>query len=329
MYYKDVTIEVEDSEQAKIYNDFSILVNDSLLVFQLDGKVKELMEGELNGQINGITIIHLPIEGGVKPYSEALTELINYIIYDQQNDIVNDQLFIINKEDPFHQETVKVIKENQKKITKNNYELFPKDDTSCIQADPASFHVTFQGENEHLYYYGEFELEVSDELIELSEGDEVDLSGDTYYEYVPVIEPSEGDESSSDSESSNNDEEESEPEAVKIEDLLDLVSDENSTELVLAKIKAKAQSSQSSSDSGDGGSGGTVSDVIVQEHWKKETYTLPLKGMFSQTVGTLNNAVQSSENKIVISRLVNPDYYNIIPDADSSDTKESEDENKT
>ena len=66
MYYKDVTVEVEDPEQVKVYKDSCILISDTLLVFQLDGRVKELMEGELNGQINGISIIHLPIEGSLK-----------------------------------------------------------------------------------------------------------------------------------------------------------------------------------------------------------------------------------------------------------------------
>ena len=305
MYYKDVTVEVEDPEQVKVYKDSCILISDTLLVFQLDGRVKELMEGELNGQINGISIIHLPIEGGLKTYSENLVDLINYIIFDQQNGIVNDQLFVINKEDAFHNETIKIIQENQKKITKNNYELFPKEDTSCIQADPSTFHVTFPGGNEHQYYFGEFELEVSDEIVELEEGDEIDISGDTYYEYI--VEKSSDDEEE-ESTTSEDDEEEKEPEAIKVEDPNDLVDEEDEEhKLVLSKLKEKAKSQ---------GSGGSVANVKVQEHWKKETYTLALRGIFSQKIGSISSGIQNSENKIIVSRLVNPDYYNIIPDLD-------------
>ena len=66
--------------------------------------------------------------------------LIKHIIFYEQNNIVYDNLFIINANSEYHNAAVKAVTENQRKITKNDYALFPVVSNSCFNKDITQMH---------------------------------------------------------------------------------------------------------------------------------------------------------------------------------------------
>jgi hypothetical protein len=157
----------------------------------MDERVIDLLDGELNGQINGINVCNVVYEMGTKAYYEACCELIKYIIFKQQNDIVFGNLFFINEFGPMHQAAVKAVQENQRKITKNSYELFPVVDDNCFGIGMTQYHfaVGFKDDFHRSWFGEEASYSMTVEEIMMPEGidctiEEPYCSDGTYYEKV-------------------------------------------------------------------------------------------------------------------------------------------------
>jgi hypothetical protein len=99
-----------------------------------------MLKTDYKGKFNGITIAHIPVETGVKQYYQDLSALIKYIIFYEQNNIVYDNLFILNANSEYHNAAIKAVNENQRKITKNDYALFPIADKCCFNKDITQMH---------------------------------------------------------------------------------------------------------------------------------------------------------------------------------------------
>ena len=138
----DVTITTDPGDFFKVYQNKYILVNDTLIIYQLDSRVISLLDGELKGKVNGINVLHIPIEGGVSAYKKSCAELIKYIIFQQQNEIVSNNLFFANENIKFHNAAIEACTENQRKITKTGYTLFPIVDKACFNTGLCGYNFT-------------------------------------------------------------------------------------------------------------------------------------------------------------------------------------------
>ena len=138
----DVTITTNPGDFFKVYEGRYMMVNDTLIVYQLDHRVIDLLDGELKGKVNGINVLHVPIESGVSDYKQNCAELIKYIIFHQQNDIVKNNLFFANEKIEFHNAAIEACNENQRKITKNSYALFPIVDKACFNTGLCGYNFT-------------------------------------------------------------------------------------------------------------------------------------------------------------------------------------------
>ena len=284
MYCKNVTVQCPNHESIKVLKESFVLVdNDSLLAFELDDRLISLLKNELKGQINGINLMHLTFEKGIKPYTGYLEELINYIIFKQQNEIVSDQLFILNKKQEFGDITQEIIKKTQRKISKNDGELFPTEDTAEV-ADPASFHLTFMIGK--YYYYGHMNLEVSTVNVPLNNGDPIDLSGDICYDCELTKE------SSSSNGSGASTTTVTEPEITD----LSLISTASGT-CTNSKLLARG-----------------YDKVEIREKWTQELFKLDLKKFYQKTVSAISCSAEADVIPVTITKLVNPHYYDTIPD---------------
>ena len=106
LHLHDVEITTEPTDFFKVIDNRYILINDTLAVYQLDSRLLDLLKGELYGKVNGLNIIHIPIESGLAQYKQDAADLIKYIIYEQQNDIVFGNLFFINEYAEYHQKAI-------------------------------------------------------------------------------------------------------------------------------------------------------------------------------------------------------------------------------
>ena len=250
-----------------------VVCNDTLIVYQLDSRVIDLLEGELNGKINGINVCNIVYEMGTDAYYEACCELIKYIIFKQQNDIVFGNLFFINEFPQMHQAAVKAVQENQRKITKNSYELFPVVEDNCFGVGMTQYHfaVGIKGDFHRSWFGNEAEYNMTVEEIMMPPGidcttEEPYCSDGTYYEKVETEGGEDGGGGGS--------------------------SDEGGGE-------------------GEGGEGEEPL-IQYKRVWNVETYAVPLKLFYAQCMGLFNSAVQERTASINILHKVRPDEYRII-----------------
>lgn len=188
-----LSIDAPDQSAFKVINGKYIACGDALQVYYLDDTLIPYLKGDGNGKYNSITIYHIPIETGAEEYYKNLCELIKYIIYYQQNDIVNDGLFILNRNDQFDTLARKAVNACQKKITKRDYELFPIESKACFKKDLSELCFTVSDPNDTNQSY--FANEITKESVKVNDDPEpegVDCineepykSDDFYYEPVP------------------------------------------------------------------------------------------------------------------------------------------------
>jgi hypothetical protein len=168
-----------------------VLSGDTLIIFQLDSKVIELLKNDLYGKINGIVIIHIQTESSLSQFKQDLTDLLKYIIFYQQNDIVYDNFNVISRNERFNNATKEVVQANQHKITKNDYALFPVERKSCFCKDLTGYHFVLNdpNDNQQSYFGKEAVLTTEREEIMMPPGVDVTttepyMSDGTYYEKV-------------------------------------------------------------------------------------------------------------------------------------------------
>lgn len=285
MYFKNIIIECPTKDVIEVYRDNILLINgDSLLAFQLTDNIKGLMENELKDKINSISITNLLIEEGINVYKDRLRDLIDYIIFDQQNDIVLDQLFLVNLENAYHNAALEIIKEKQRKITKNGGQLFPTEASSTTTPALESYHFAFSNSENGHSYYGKMSLETDTYKVDLEVGDKLD--SDTCYEY----EAEKKNLSDTGTVLST---------TTIVNEITDMsLIDSGSGTFTPSKLKARGYAS-----------------VVVREKWSRDKYTLHCKEFQSKNMGSLFTTVSADEFDIIITKLVNPHYYNVIPDA--------------
>ena len=283
MYYKDIIVECPNKDFIKICNNNMILINDdTLLVFQMNDEVKDFIERELKDKVNGISIIHILIEEGLNKYKSSLKNLIEYIIFEQQNNIVNDQLFIVNEDQNFHNAALDIINETKRKISKNNGEYFPTEESATL-GDLKTFHFSFAGNDKLHSYYGEMKLDKETYYVDLKEEDEV--LEDVLYEYEVTILTS----------SLNNNDSENNKIIEEITDL-DLIKN------TLGKFTKRNLVAKG------------YHDVIVREKWNKYIYTMNCKVFAGKNMGIIGVATEADNFDIIITKIINPKYDKIIPD---------------
>lgn len=285
MYFKNIIVECPAKDVIEVYRDNILLINgDSLLAFQLTDNIKGLMENELKDKINSVSITHLLIEEGINVYKDRLRDLIDYIIFDQQNDIVLDQLFLVNLENAYHNAALEIIKEKQRKITKNGGQLFPTEASATTTPALESYHFAFSNSENGHSYYGKMSLETDIYKVDLEVGDKLD--SDICYEYE-----------------------------VEKENLSDMGTVLSTTTIV------NEITDMSLIDSGSGRftpnklKARGYASVVVREKWSRDKYTLHCKEFQSKNMGSLFTTVSADEFDIIITKLVNPHHYNVIPDA--------------
>lgn len=285
MYFKNIIVECPAKDAIEVYRDNILLINgDSLLAFQLTDDIKDLMENELKDKINSISITHLLIEEGITVYKDRLRDLIDYIIFDQQNDIVLDQLFLVNLENAYHNAALEIIKEKQRKITKNGGQLFPTEASATTTPTLESYHFAFSNSENGHSYYGKMSLETDTYTVDLEVGDKLD--SDICYEYEAEKE------NLSDTGTVLST-------TTIVNEITDMsLIDSGSGRFTPSKLKARGYAS-----------------VVVREKWSRDKYILHCKEFQSKNMGSLFTTVSADEFDIIITKLVNPHYYNVIPDA--------------
>ncbi len=268
-------------------NDRYIVCNDTLIIYQMDERVIDLLEGDLNGKINGINVCNVVYEMGTKAYYEAITELIKYIIFKQQNDIVFGNLFFINEFSQFHQVAVQAVLENQRKITKNSYELFPVVDDNCFNVGLTQYHfcVGFPDDYHRSWFGEEASYSMTVEEIMMPPGidctiEEPYCSDGTYYEKVETEGGEDG-------------------------------GGDRSLRSAL-NLQQFADGDDEGGDGGEGGEGEEEEIIQYKRVWNIENYTIPLKRFYSQCMGLFNSAVQERTASISITHKVRPDEYRIV-----------------
>ena len=280
MHIHDVEVSTSAPDFFKVIENRYILVNDTLLVYQLDERVIDLLDTTLKGQVNGINICQVPTEIGSQAYYDYASELIKYIIFQQQNEIVFSNLFFINEFSQFHQMAVKAVKDNQRKITKNSYTLFPKDDEACFNIGMTQYHFTCGYKDDyHRSWFGE------------------EAAYDMQVEYIPVgkIEPTE------EPYVSDGRYYEPDPDAMEEEGGDDSGGGGGDSE------------GGDDSGGGEGGEGGEEDTRIPYRIvWNHETYTIPLKAFYAQCMGVFTSAVQTRTATITVKHKVRPDEYHKI-----------------
>ena len=270
LHLHDVEVSTSAPDFFKVIDDRYILCNDTLIVYQLDHRLIDLLEGELNGIVNGINVCHMTIESGVQQYYEDCKELINYVIFKQQNEIVMGNLFFINERSEYHQMAVKAVKECQRKITKNSYELFPVDTDACFNLGITAYHFTVGYKNDfHRCWFGEeASYSMQEERIVIGP---IDPEEEPYASDGKYYEPEPQEEGGDDSGGGGGDE------------------------------------------GGDGEGGGEEeAEIIYDEVWNHEYWTIPLKQFYSQSMGVFNSAVQQRTATITIHHKVRPDEYGLV-----------------
>lgn len=205
LHLHDVEVTANPSDFFQVIDGRYILCNDTLIVYQLDHRVIDLLKGDLYGKVNGLNIIHIPIESGLTQYSADIAELIKYIIFEQQNDIVLGNLFFINAKSEYHNKAMEAVEANARKITKNSFELFPKVEESCFNTAITDYHFTVGYKNDfHRSWFGE-EAAYSEEKEEILMPVGIDCSKPPYSEdgcYYEKVKPEGGGDSDSGSGSS-------------------------------------------------------------------------------------------------------------------------------
>jgi hypothetical protein len=193
MHVHDVVVSATPSDFFKVYENRYVLCNDTLVVYQLDSRVIDLLSGELNGVVNGINVLHVPIECGLSAYKSACKQLIEYIIFHQQNNIVKHNLFFVNEKAEFNAVAQEACLESQKKITSNSYELFPQPDKACFNTGMTQYNFTVGYKDDfHRSWFGnEAAYEHPIEIDEMPLGvdcinKEPYKSDGWYYELTPI-----------------------------------------------------------------------------------------------------------------------------------------------
>lgn len=299
MYYKDISIECPENDFVKIYDgNICFFADESILAVQFDSRLKDLLDGELKGKVNSITINHILIEAGITDYRKDLKDLINYIIFDQQNEIVDDRLFIINEDENFHNVALEVIAENQRKISKCNGNPFPTTEKSAVIGSLGRYKFAFANPNDEMYsYVGKAVLETDTYYVDLEEGD--DVSDEILYEYEATKESSEEESEESD-ESAESEKEEPETVIEEVDDIK-LISDSKG-KLTKQKILNKGYDS-----------------VEIREKWTREVYTIDCEKFAMKMMGHFRVSTVNENYPLVITKLVHPHYYKVIPDLEKGE----------
>lgn len=143
LHFHDITVSATPSDFFTVYENKFVVCADTVIVFQFDTPTPLInFLGSYSGTIKGINVLHVPIECGYKKYKEACEELIKYVIFQRQDDIVFDNLCFMNEQAEFHKAAQEACEANQKKISKNSYELFPKSDKACFNTGIKGIHFT-------------------------------------------------------------------------------------------------------------------------------------------------------------------------------------------
>ena len=290
----------------KIINDKSLLLKDTLISFSVDEDIINILKGELKNDINGIIAIHMCPELGLSNYEKNLGDLIDYIIFYQQNKIVNDRFNVINLYKEFNNITGNIIKKHQRKIssTKNIFPSISKEIQSYFLMDNLNdFSFTFS-KSRVQSYFAEFSVSYEYEKTPIDASINP-FSNSTYKTngiYYNII-----------SDYSN----------YKIEkDEYNIplpVSGSIITEYTPKKIRMATSSDfiDTRSDQYKDIIPGTIimnRGVIVQfqEEWIIEKITVDIQGMYGSSMGSIVNSIVNSKDKIIIERKVNPDEFFII-----------------
>ena len=260
----DINISISGSADGIVNYGKAVLFRDMLLVLQLDEDTLNLINdtGELHDKVNSILILQLPIEKSLEEFHSTLVKLIRYIIYHNENiDIVYDALWVCSSTPEHYNLSVSAVTENQKKITKNQYKIFPKVEKTCFRRSFSDLNFTFSA-GENTSYFAEPSgpdvTTVESELLPL----DYDIhDGWKYIEVYPEPDP----------------------------------EDEES-------------------GTSSGGSDVPLEPIGYKRIDTKETYTLDLRGMYSQIMGYVAASVTVGNIVVTATRIVNPDIYGKVQD---------------
>lgn len=259
----DVEISISPNIDGITNYGKSILFRDMLFVCQLDEDVLNLINdtGELHDKVNSMVIVQLPIEKSYSKYYEDLVDLIKYIIFHNDKiNIVYDGLWICNTKSKFYELSVKAVEETQRKITKNQYKLFPVVNKTCFNRSLSELNFTMPlGENTTFF------AEISGPVVKTIESEILPLDYDITdgWKYIEVFPPApEGEEGDSSSSAST----------VPLE------------------------------------------PIGYQRIDTEESYTMDLRGMYSQILGNIASSVGIGNVTVTIKRIANPDIYGKVQD---------------
>ena len=310
-----ITITSTDPELFKVYREKFIFLGSTLIAFQMDSDIVDVMKNELNEKVNGVNVIHLCPEIGMKEYYNSLCELIDYIIFEQQNNIVNNHFFIINKYEQYHELALDAVSKHQRKITKTQ-QLFPpmedKGDISCFFTQSwEDFTFTFT-EHKHQSHFGEITTTIELEHVPLPISvhpflTEPYKSDDKYYDLVGP--PTQSDKVGLMDASGNA------IEAVpRTEPLTETTRDPYTApeprvaadgELPVDRTSQYLKYSPGATDEQ-----GNI--IQFEEQWVVETNTLNLEGHYSMLMNGLTSTVRNKHNTVTIERKARPDEYLVI-----------------
>ena len=290
----------------QVVNNKFLMLKDNIFAFTLDNDIEELLKGELKDKINGITIFHLSPELGVSNYEQTLGSLIDYIIYYQQNKIINNRFCIINFYNEFHNITGDIINQHQKRIsiTKEKFPVNTSTDKCYFKMSSLDdYNFTFST-SRFQSYFAEFDVsyEYEKNPIDININPFTDSNYDTNEIYYSLI---------------------SDYSKYKIR-----LDEENNPLPVSGKIRTEYTPSKvrlytdndaivdRTNEYKDIVPGTIITNgnyrLQFQEEWIIEKITINLRGMYASVMGSVVNSIVNSNDKIVIERKVRPDEFFLL-----------------
>ena len=127
-----MTVQCSDPDILHVVDDSYLVSKETIVVTELNDNVVSAIKEKKD--INGLIIAHIPIETPTERYEKNLREIVRYYIYEagESSSINKGNLFILSRNASFHAISVKVCQEEQRKITSNNFKIFPEIKLTCF-----------------------------------------------------------------------------------------------------------------------------------------------------------------------------------------------------
>ena len=278
-------------DKMPIINNSYIKLGNSIIVLNLTKEVAE--EIKTMNELDGLGIGHIIIESPLSIYKELLTDLVQHFIYHSDTIVNFGTLMLMSGVPEYYAIDQEVCNTEQRKITDNDYQLFPITEKTSYDHGIEDMFCTYQLDDTDAIFFerGTREEEVIYEEVTEEEAEEMDLIDLKWQVTTP---PEESEESGSSTEEG----EDPEP---TIE------------YLPVTDIHVKPATGGGSGGSGGSSSGGgAAGEVLLVAEVMHETYTIPVRHYASKNLGSCSMGMELGFDNLIIERKVLNSKFRVI-----------------